>query len=180
MQGTPLRLRRDLGFDLAAIKLLTEGRTYIQAVLKGPPTSIRLPKAWQLEAWSSFKDPACRLVKVFYGHPHAGDFWHDRFQAELITLEFKTIVGWPSVYVRELNKNDRITMCVYVDDLVILGAKAMYPVSEDLRKEIEMDEPHTLSKYLGCFHHCLETTANGEKLVTIQFDMADYVLRERV
>ena len=59
---------------------------YVQAVLKGPPIFIRLPKAWQPEAWPSFKDPVCRLVKALYGHPHAGDFWHDRFQAELITL----------------------------------------------------------------------------------------------
>ena len=149
-------------------------RAYVQATLKGPPTFIRLPKAWQPEAWSSFKDPVCRLVKALYGHPHAGDFWHDRFQAELITLEFKTIDGWPSVYVRELNKKDRIIICVYVDDLVILGPKAMYPVLEALRKEIEMDDPHPLNKYLGCFHHFLETTVNGEKMMTIQFDMADY------
>ena len=149
-------------------------RAYVQAVLKGPPTFIRLPKAWQPEAWSHFKDPVCRLVKALYGHPHAGDFWHDRFQDELITLEFKTIDGWPSVYVRELKDNGRIIICVYVDDLVILGPKAMYPVLEALRKEIEMDDPHALNKYLGCFHHFLETTANGEKLTTIQFDMADY------
>ena len=88
-------------------------------------------------------------MKALYGHPHAGDFWHDRFQAELITLEFKTIDGWPSVYVRELDNNDRIIICVYVDDLAILGPKAMYPVLEALRKEIEMDDPHTLNKYLG-------------------------------
>ena len=50
----------------------------------------------------------------------------------------------------------------------------MYPVFEALRKEIEMDDPHTLNKYLGCFHHFLETTVNGEKMMTIQFDMADY------
>ena len=37
-----------------------------------------------------------------------------------------------------------------------------------------MDDPHALNKYLGCFHHFLETTANGEKMMTIQFDMADY------
>ena len=70
-------------------------------------------------------------MKAFYGHPHAGDFWHDRFQAELITLDFKTIDGWPSVYVCEPSNNDRIIICVYIDDdLVILGAKAMYPVPE--------------------------------------------------
>ena len=117
-------------------------------MLKGPPTFIRLPKAWQPEAWSSVKDPVCRLVKALYGHPHAGDFWHDRFQAELITLGFKTIDGWPSVQIREVNNNDRIIICVYVDDLVILGPKATYPVPEALRKEIDMDDPHTLNEYL--------------------------------
>ena len=109
-----------------------------------------------------------------YGHPHAGDFWHGRFHAEPITLEFKTIDGWLSMYVRGLNNNDRIIICMYVDELVILGPKAMYPVLEALRKEIEMDDPHTLNKYLGCFHHLLETTVKGEKMMTIQFDMADY------
>ena len=78
------------------------------------------------------------MVKALYGHSHAGDFWHDRFHAELITLEFKTIDGWPSAYVCELNKKDRIVMCVYVDDLVIFGPKAMYPVLEALRKDIQI------------------------------------------
>ena len=119
-------------------------RAYVQAVLKGPPTFIRFPKAWQPEGWSPFKDPVCRLVKALYGHPRAGDSWHDRYQAELNTLEFKTTDGWPSVHVRELSSNDRTIICVYVDDLVILGPKAMYPVPEALRKEIEMDDPRTL------------------------------------
>ena len=147
-------------------------------MLKGLPTFIRPPKAWQPEAWSSFKNPVCRLVKAFlYGHPRgarAGDFWHDKSQAEPMTLEFKTIDGWPSLYVRELGNHDRITTSVYVDDLVILGPKAVCPVLEALRKEIEMDDPRTLNKCLACFHHFLETTVNGEKLMTIQIDMADY------
>ena len=94
--------------------------------------------------------------------------------SSLVTREFKNVDGWRSVYVRELNNNDRIIICVGVDDLVILGPKAMYPVPEALRKEIEMDDPHTLNEHLGCFHHFLETTVNGERMMTIQFDMADY------
>ena len=171
VQGVPPRSRRDRKFDPAAIGLREGVRP---SGVEGAPTFIRLLKAWQPEAWSSFKDPVCRLVKALYGDPRARDFWHDSFQAELIKLEFKTIDGWPSVYVRELNNNDRIIICVCVDDLAILGPKAMYPVLKALRKEIEMDGLRTLNKYLGCFHHFLETTVNGEKLMTIQFDMADY------
>ena len=39
----------------------------------------------------------------------------------------------------------------------------MYPVLEAFRKEVEMDAPHTLTKYLGCLHHFLETTVRGER-----------------
>ena len=63
VQGPPLRLRSDRGPDSVAVGLREGVR---QAVLKGPPTFIRLPKAWQPEAWSHFKDPVCRLVKALF------------------------------------------------------------------------------------------------------------------
>eukprot|EP00972_Heterocapsa_arctica_P050349 7402221-Heterocapsa_arctica.AAC.1 len=68
--------------------------------MKGPPTFVRLPKAWWPPEWASkYTDPVCRLLRALYGHPRAGDFWQDKIAAELSELKFETVEGWPSVYV---------------------------------------------------------------------------------
>ena len=37
------------------------------------------------------KDPVCRLKKALYGHPRAGDCWHDRLHSVLIADGFETV-----------------------------------------------------------------------------------------
>ena len=39
-----------------------------------------------------------------------------------------------------------------------------------------MDDPQTLNKYFSCFNHFFKTAADGEKVITIQFDVHDYFM----
>ena len=60
-------------------------QAYIQAELSGTPTWVSLPPEARPKAadgsdlWSSLgiSDPVVPLVKALYGHPKAGDMWHD-------------------------------------------------------------------------------------------------------
>ena len=73
-------------------------RAYVQAPMKGTKTYIRLPKAWWPKHWAGrFRDPICQLLQALYGHPHAGDFWYEKLEAELLRLNFNIVEGWPSI-----------------------------------------------------------------------------------
>ena len=75
-------------------------RAYVQAPMKGTKTYIRLPKAWWPKHWAGrFRDPICQLLQALYGHPHAGDFWYEKLEAELLRLNFTIVEGWPSVFI---------------------------------------------------------------------------------
>jgi hypothetical protein len=149
-------------------------RAYVQAELRGTPTFVRLPRAWWPKEWHSFKDPVCRLVKALYGHPEAGNHWHHHIENELLALQFNTIEGWPSVYVKSFENNRRVIFVLYVDDLVMLGPPELKPLIVTLRQKIKMEEPSDLYKYLGCFHYFAEEQLNGARIMTVQFSMADF------
>ena len=59
-------------------------RAYVQSKLnptgKGPKTFIRLPRAWWPKSFhdKGLVDPVCELLLALYGHPRAGDMWHDK------------------------------------------------------------------------------------------------------
>ena len=85
-----------------------------------PPTFIRLPKAWWPPDFHKLRDPVVRLKVALYGHPRAGDMWHDKLEAILKSHGYETIEGWPSVHVKRQG-SDICAILVYVDDLVVLG-----------------------------------------------------------
>ena len=151
-------------------------RAYVQTKLVGPKTFIRLPKAWWPKKWldKGMVDPVCELLLALYGHPRAGDMWHDKIRAVLIRNGFAPEQGWPSVYCRSL-KVDNVDCCLcfvlYVDDLVMLGPKkALADLLVPIRKEILMEEPTPLDRYLGCHH---KFTVNGKSVKTV-IDMTKY------
>ena len=149
-------------------------RAYVQAPMQGPPTFVRLPRAWWPAGWSSFRDPVCRLLRALYGHPHSGDFWHEKLKAQLLVLEFTTIEGWPSVFKLTLGEQHVIIFIVYVDDLLMLGTERMHHIIRELRKTIKMEDPQEMGKYLGCLHHIAKHEAQGELITEIAFDMRQY------
>ena len=150
-------------------------RAYVQAPMRGPPTYIRMPRAWWPKSWASrFQDPVCRLIKALYGHPYSGNYWYDKLLAELQKLGFKTIEEWPSVFYLYPDSHSVIAFVVYVDDLVTLGGPHMKHVIAKLRETIQMEDPACLQRYLGCVHHVSRKKAEGEDITEVVFDMRTY------
>ena len=149
-------------------------RAYVQAHLQGPPTFVRLPREWWPAGWSRFKDPVCRLIRAIYGHPHSGDFWHDKLKDELVRLGFTTIEGWPSVFKLVLDQTHVMVFVVYVDDLLMMGTPRIMGIIEKLRVNIKMEDPKDMGKYLGCLRHVSSREVNGDRITEISFDMREY------
>lgn len=149
-------------------------RAYVQAHLKGPPTFVRLPREWWPVEWSKFKDPVCRLIRAIYGHPHSGDFWHDKLKDELVRLGFTTIEGWPSVFKLVLDQTHVMVFVVYVDDLLMMGTPKIMGIIDQLRVNIKMEDPKDMGKYLGCLHHVSSRKVNGDRITEVSFDMREY------
>ena len=150
---------------------------YTQADMTGPPTYVRLPKAWWPPHWSGkFRDPVCKLLRALYGHPRAGDIWGEKLEAELLRLGFRRVDGWPSVFIKESPDSvSNIVFIVYVDDLVMVGGKDLVGVIKQLRQNITMDDPTDLQKYLGCVHEIHRKRYGGERVTSVVFNMTKYV-----
>ena len=150
-------------------------KAYIQALMRGTPTYVRLPKAWWPSHWvGRFQDPVCRLLRALYGHPDAGNNWADKISAELKRLEFVEVEGWNAVYIKHYSKDHVIIFVLYVDDLVICGSGRVEEIVKEVRKNIRMDEPAAMQKYLGVIHHITSREVSGERITEICFDMAAY------
>ena len=150
-------------------------RAYVQAPMKGTKTYIRLPKAWWPKHWAGrFRDPICQLLQALYGHPHAGDFWYEKLEAELLRLNFNIVEGWPSVFILYPDGVATVSFVVYVDDLVMVGTEFLVDIIAEIRKNIKMDEPADLQKYLGCVHHVTQKIVEGETITNVTFDMKNY------
>ena len=123
------------------------------------------------------KRPVVKLLRALYGHPRAGDLWHAKLDAILTKIGFQKHEAWPSVYVLKgsLAKGEMCIIVVYVDDLLISGAKIRYDVIRQLKKQVVMDEPTPISKYLGCMHLTTEYDAQSAIITEIVFDMRIYV-----
>ena len=150
-------------------------RAYVQAPMKGTKTYIRLPKAWWPKHWAArFRDPICELLQALYGHPHAGDFWYEKLEAELLRLNFTIVEGWPSVFILYPDGVATVSFVVYVDDLVMVGTEFLVDIIAEIRKNIKMEEPSDLQKYLGCVHHVTQKIVEGETITNVTFDMMNY------
>ena len=150
-------------------------RAYTQAEMKGNKTFIRLPRPWWPKIWHKMglRDPVVELRKALYGHPQAGDLWHNHLKTELETLGFATIDGWPSTYVRGAGSDDMVLIIVYVDDLLIVGKPdAIERVTTKLRQRVKMEDPEPMDKYLGCYHHM---SRGKDGVLDVRFDMTGYL-----
>ena len=152
-------------------------KAYIQAELKGVDTFVRLPKDWWPPSWfkkdgtSLYNKPYVRLVKALYGHPIAGECWHQKFASALNDLHFYEVEAWPSVFV---NETDGLAVIIYVDDMVALGPPAkLETFFNRLAQQIKFDKPADLSKYLGVHHVFTHDKAAGERAYDLS--MADFI-----
>ena len=157
-------------------------RAYTQVVLaeiQSIKTFVRLPKAWWPEHWKNkgYVDPVCELLRALYGHPLAGDMWHEKLEAILLKYGFVTIPDWPFIYIRIATVDGIrrvIIIIVYVDDLLMVGGKGLLPLLAQIRLEIEMDDPTPIGRYLGCYHHITRSGVPGKQITKCVWEMTGY------
>ena len=152
-------------------------RAYIQAELGGPPTWIRLPRHMWPRSWYNadgtprFTDPVCRLRKALYGHPRAGDYWADKLSSVLDQRGYERDEAWPGIFVKDAGKPTMTMIIVYVDDLIFVGDEVeLNKIIPIIRTKVEMEDPTSLSKYLGVHHR----VTRDDKGTSMFFDMRDY------
>ena len=151
-------------------------RAYTQSKLKGPKTFVSLPREWWPDDWrDKYTDPVCELILALYGHPKAGDCWHDKLDDILVKHKgFRKIEGWPSVYYKvyqDGSEREVVVFVVYVDDLIMVGGKRLEEVIREVRQSVDMEEPSELNKYLGCFHEIKRT---GD-VTNVTWNMSDFI-----
>ena len=56
----------------------------------------------------------------------------------------------------------------------MVGTEFLVDIIAEIRKNIKMDEPSDLQKYLGCVHHVTQKMVEGETITNVTFDMVNY------
>ena len=144
-------------------------QAYVQAKLGGNETWIEVPPELRPESWAGFRRPVCRLMMALYGHPDAGGYWEKHSFRIIKRAGFVPIDEWNSVF---WNPKTKVLLVVYVDDLKVAGpVKAVSQTWKDL-KDIDLDPPTAVGRYLGC-NHTREVTKNGTKMT---YDMRDFMV----
>ena len=157
-------------------------QAYIQSYLKGSDakgnpieTWISLPPELQPESWKSlpFRDPVVKLVKALYGHPDSGGLWERHLKAALHKCGFQEQPEHPSSFWHPTHK---CLLTAYVDDLLLSGptenhAKVWQALRDPSIGNINVEDPQSLSRFLGCHHH----HSSGKDGQRILLEMSDYV-----
>ena len=89
---------------------------------------------------------------------------------------FEKVEGWPSVWARGSTLLTIVVFIAYVDDLLMYGAADILDaVIAKIRLKVEMEEPHDVSRYIGC-NFSLKTVAVANVDQTIvEYDMRQYL-----
>ena len=133
-------------------------QAYVQAELKSTETWVVLPPdqipKQHLHLHNKGVRLAFRLKRALYGHPDSGGYWERHCEEQLISCGFTKVPEWQSCYWHPQHKT---YLVVYVDDFLISGPKAgVKKCWEMIRKPtrnhpgIDMDDPQTVSRCLGC------------------------------
>ena len=70
-------------------------QAYVQALMSGTETWIRLPKHQWPEHWhNTYHDPVVPLKLALYGHPESGVHWEKKAHAELTKRGFQEVEDW--------------------------------------------------------------------------------------
>ena len=81
-------------------------------------------------------------------------------------MYMKTVVGSPPIIVD-----------VYVDDLIMRGPRReLGEMLLRVRRHVDMEDPHLLGKYLGCYHRMAVGVdpKSGATVTEVEWDMVDY------
>ena len=92
----------------------------------------------------------CKLVKSLYGLKQAPKQWHEKFDNVMMSNGFKINECDKCVYVKNL-ENDYVIVCLYVDDMLIIGSnfKMINSTKKMLSKRFDMKDMGVADVILG-------------------------------
>ena len=131
--------------------------TYTQVKMEGAPPLLKIPKSecpdiwirppkhkWP-KSWSTVEDPVVPLERNLYGDLLAGLLWERQFEKV-----GKKVPNWKCLFV---NREKRLLLSVYVDDVELAGKKQnINPSWKILMKDVDLGEPTSCLDHvhLGC------------------------------
>lgn len=107
------------------------------------------PKNRLSDKWKHTSDPAFRLRVALCG-PHSGSYWETCSFDMLAALGWKQIstVAWRSVFWHPIEK---VMLILCVDNFRMAGpGKALQKLWSAIRSHIELSDPASPGKFLGC------------------------------
>ena len=146
-------------------------QAYVQSELGGTETWVSLPKILRPESWAAYHEPVCILKLALYGHPDAGGYWERHCEEHLTSIGFVPVPDWRSTYWHpELG-----LLLVYVDDFKMAGPSANFAKGWSLiRQKIQTDEPHAVTKCVGCEHLVRDTNVGGVSVKQMEYNMRPF------
>ena len=112
------------------------------------------PDGWEKKG---YRNPVVLLVRALYGHPEAGAHWENHLTDILKKLGGSAVPSHPSTF---WFKEDRLLLTVYVDDLMLSGPEGAHEAFwASLIKEVNIEEPEAIDRFLGRYHRFDEVSA---------------------
>ena len=96
------------------------------------------------------EDKVCKLNKSLYGLKQAPKMWHLKFDKVVKSYGFQSSYSDKCLYHRSMS-NKIVIICVYVDDMLILGSdhSVVSDVKATLTKEFDMKDLGIANTILG-------------------------------
>lgn len=106
------------------------------------------PEGFEVKGKENF---VCKLKKSLYGLKQAPRQWYHKFDSFMSSNEYKRTTADPCVYFRKFSEGNFIILCLYVDDMLIVGqdVEMICRLKEDLSKSFDMKDLGPAKQILG-------------------------------
>ena len=146
-------------------------QAYVQSE-RGTETWISPPKILRPESWAQYYEPVFTLKLALYGHPDAGGYWERHCEEHLTSIGVVPVPDWRSTY---WHPELKFLLMVNVDDFKMAGPSANFAKGWSMiRQKIKTDEPHAVTKCLGCEHLVRDTNVGGVSVKQMEYNMRPF------
>ena len=116
----------------------------------------------------------CKLVKSLYGLKQAPKQWHEKFDNAMMSSGFKINECDKCVYVKD-TKNGYVIVCLYVDDMLIVGSddKMIKSTKDMLKSRFDMKDMGQADVMLG-----MKISKTCNRLILSQSLYVDMILEK--
>ncbi|CAL9011582.1 unnamed protein product [Prunus brigantina] len=116
----------------------------------------------------------CKLVKSLYGLKQAPKQWHQKFDHIMMSHGFKINECDKCVYIKN-DKNSCVLVCLYVDDMLIMGTSkdAINSTKKMLNSSFDMKDLGQADVILG-----IQIKRNNDGYILTQSHYAEFFLRK--